>query len=356
MENLLQSASPAAPPLPLPDIAYAIEHIGPIWQQLRGKRIFITGGTGFFGRWLLETFLAANRSFSLDARATVLTRSADRFRASAPHIVKENAIELLQGDIRSFAFPAGEFSFVVHAATDSSPRATSGAPEELSAEIIEGTRRCLKFAQTHGTQKFLLTSSGAVYGPQPSSLTHIPEDYVWSDDTAAPNRDYREGKRLAEQLCIAAAQHTGMECKIARCFAFVGPNLPLDAHFAIGNFIRDALSGQPIRIQGDGTPRRSYLYAADLAIWLWTMLFRAPSLQPFNVGSGEDYSILEVAQAVTRTLAPELPIHVAREAIFGAPVHRYVPSVHAAKEQLQLEPGISLEESIRRTAAWHRST
>jgi dTDP-glucose 4,6-dehydratase len=129
--------------------------------------------------------------------------------------------------------------------------------------------------------------------------------------------------------------------------------LPLDAHFAIGNFIGNVLRREPIFIQGDGTPRRSYLYGADLAIWLWTMLFRAPSLTPINVGSGEDLSILELAQQVAQNLDPDVPIHVAGTAVPGVAPSRYVPSVSRAKQLLGLEQIINLEESIRRTAAWY---
>ncbi|MGH9616743.1 MAG: NAD-dependent epimerase/dehydratase family protein, partial [Acidobacteriaceae bacterium] len=329
-----------------------------LWEELRGRRVFITGGTGFFGCWLLESFLAANRAFNLRAGAAVLTRSARKFRERSPHLANDPAIELLEGDVRDFSFLAGDFPFVIHAATESVPvhsAYSSGrnATSEMLSTIVEGTRRCLEFAESHGAKKFLLTSSGAVYGRQPSDITHLAEDYGGAPDVVQQNSIYGEGKRMAEMLCAVSASRTGMECKIARCFAFVGPHLPLDAHFAIGNFIRDAMRGGPIEIQGDGTPMRSYLYAADLAIWLWTMLFRADSLRPFNVGSERDISILQVAEAVATAIRPGAQIKVARAASPGEPVQRYVPSVQLAKKILHLADGVELIDAIRRTADWY---
>ena len=186
-------------------------------------------------------------------------------------------------------------------------------------------------------------------------MTHMAEDFAGAPWPLQPGVEYGEGKRVAEMLCGMAARRTGMECKIARCFAFVGPHLPLDAHFAIGNFIRDAMAGGPISIQGDGTPMRSYLYAADLTVWLWTMLFRAPSLRTFNVGSGNGLSIRSVAEEVAAAVRPGVEIRVARAAAPGAPVHRYVPDVQAVENELGLREGVSLREAIQRTAAWHRS-
>ena len=151
----------------------------------------------------------------------------------------------------------------------------------------------------------------------------------------------------------ATAKGTEFETKIARCWAFCGPHLPLDAHFAIGNFIGDVLAGRTIAIGGDGTPRRSYLYAADLAVWLWTILFRAPALAPINVGSGHDVSIRELAEAVATTLAPDREIRVAKQAVPGTAPARYVPSVARAEELLGLRETVGLEEQIRRTAAWY---
>lgn len=349
----MTATSRPAPPISSEDIDYILKKTGPLWKEARGRSIFITGGTGFFGCWLLESFLAANREFHLEAQVAVLTRSSSRFRERSPHLANDPAVRLVDGDVRNFAFPSGDFPFVIHAATESVQKNASEPPEALLATIVDGTRRCLDFAESHRTAKFLLTSSGAVYGPQPTDMAHIPEDYRGAPDVAKLSSVYGEGKRMAEMLCALSATRTGMECKIARCFAFVGPHLPLDAHFAIGNFIRDAMRGGPILIQGDGTPRRSYLYAADLAVWLWTMLFRAESMRPFNVGSQQDLSILEVAEAVVEAIRPGTKIRVARTPVPGAAVHRYVPSVQAAKQSLQLDEGLSLAEAIRRSAAWN---
>src|SRR5260370_33188789 len=93
-------------------------------------------------------------------------------------------------------------------------------------------------------------------------------------DTMDANSAYGEGKRMAELLCAIYRKSYGIETKIARGFAFVGPYMQLDTHFAIGNFVSDSLAGQCIEVRGDGTPLRSYLYASDLMVWLWTILTR----------------------------------------------------------------------------------
>ena len=340
------------------DLELVLTHTASLWDELRGERIFVTGGTGFFGCWLVESFCHINRLLSLDARMTILTRNPEAFAQKCPHLASDPAVNLHCGDVRSFVFPDGEYRYVIHAAAETWVRQTTDTPQEVLSTIIAGTERTLEFAATHGTRKFLLTSSGAVYGKQPAGMTHVLETYAGAPDPLDPASVYGEGKRVSELLCSIygkrAELENGLECKIARCWAFCGPHLPLDRHFAIGSFIGDVLAGRPIRVKGDGTPRRSYLYAADLAVWLWTLLFKAPALVPFNVGSARDVSILELAQIVAATLGPKTEICVHGQAVNGAEPARYVPSVDRAREMLGLQETVSLEESIRRTAAWHR--
>ena len=335
------------------DLDHVLEHTGTMWEELRNGRIFITGGTGFFGCWLLESFLWANENHNLGAQAVVLTRDPEAFACKAPHLARDPAVSLHRGDVRNFPFPAGEFSHVIHAATEASAKLNAEAPLLMLDTIVEGTRRALDFAVACKAKKFLLTSSGAVYGKQPSDITHVPEDYAGAPDPLDAGAAYGNGKRLAEHLCALYFKQHGLETKIARCFAFVGPYLPLDTHFAIGNFIRDALKGAPIKVNGDGTPYRSYLYAADLAIWLWTILFRAPSCRAYNVGSEEDLTIGQIAERVAASIPLPCPVSVANAPIAGKPPERYLPSTRRSHAELHLEPWIPLNEAIRKTATWH---
>jgi dTDP-glucose 4,6-dehydratase len=195
-----------------------------------------------------------------------------------------------------------------------------------------------------------------VYGRQPSDVTHISEEYGGAPDTLQASTAYAEGKRAAETLCAAYAAQYGVQSTIARCFAFVGPYLPLDIHFAVGNFIGDALRGGPVRVNGDGTPFRSYLYAADLAIWLWTVLFRGKAMRAYNVGSSEAVTIEQLARVVAGAVEPPAPVVVAQRAIAGNVVHRYVPAVRRAETELGLRQTIALADGIARTIGWHART
>ena len=332
------------PRLPEHDLDHVLTGAAEAWKTLKQSRLFLTGGTGFVGSWLLETLLHAHDRLDLGISATVLTRDPGRFRAANPHLADHPAVELLHGDVRTFEFPRGEFPFVVHAAL----------PDPALDIDVEGMRRVLDFAGSRGARRFLFTSSGAIYGKQPPDLRRIPEDYRGAPATTDPGTAYGQAKRASEFLCTVYGHKYGFSPVIARLFAFTGPRLPLDRNFAVGNFVRDVLGGGPIRIQGDGTPYRSYLYAADLAAWLWTLAVQGEPFRPYNVGSGDGLTIAELAGVVAEATVPGIPIEIAQRPVFGAPAIRYVPSVERAERELGLRPVVTLEEGVRRMYEWTR--
>lgn len=337
------------------DLDHVVEHMRPLREKLQGARLFITGGTGFIGCWLLESLARANDRLGLGAEALVLTRNLEAFARKAPHLARRPDIRFQAGDVRDFAFPAGRFSHVIHAATEASAKLNDEHPGVMLDTIVTGTRRALDFSVQCGAKQFLLTSSGAVYGRQPATLTHVAEDYTGGPDVSNPQSAYSEGKRMSELLCAIHARQHGLEVKVARIYALVGPYMPLDIHFAMGNFIRDALAGGPIKVNGDGTPYRSYLYAADLAIWLWTILIRGASNRPYNVGSRNPLSIAQVAEAVSRALPGHVPVEIAQKPVPGQPAARLVPETARAQQELGLREWVSLDEGIRRTAQWYKN-
>jgi dTDP-glucose 4,6-dehydratase len=336
----------------LPDLEPLLAHGRVPWAKLRRARILLTGGTGFFGGWLLESLLFAEERMSLGVRVTVVTRDPAGFRASRPRIAGHAALHVVEGDVLTLEPLEGRFTHVLHAATPASTKVNLETPRLMFDTAVEGTRRVLEVARQGGAKRFLLTSSGAVYGRQPPDLAHVAEDYPGAPDPCAPGSAYGEGKRAAELLCAAAAREHGLEAVIARCFAFSGPYLPLFTHYAIGNFVRDALAGGPIRVAGDGTPYRSYLYGADLAAWLWSLLAHGEPCRPYNVGSERAVSIAELAHLVAEVLGVKAGVEIARTPDPSRPAERYVPSTQRAREELRLKEYVPLEEAIRRMAAF----
>lgn len=336
------------------DLDHVLAHTTIVWEALCDQQVFITGGTGFVGTWLLESFAWANDRFDLNAKAIVLTRNPEAFRAKAAYAANHPSVQLLEGTIQGFVFSKSECAFVIHAATDQ----ISAIPEEPAGTFereLCGTRRVLEFVRKRGAKRLLFTSSGAVYGRQPSEMTHIPEEYAGAPPPMEASSAYGEAKRASEFLCAAYARQFGFAAVIARLFAFAGPYLPLNSNFAIGNFLRDILAGNSVKIAGDGTPYRSYLYAADLTIWLWNLLVRGESARPYNVGSPEEITIRELAHLIVQTVSPGTRVDIAGTPNPALPPTRYVPSVERAVKGLGLRPIIPLDEQIRRMYEWNRN-
>jgi len=335
------------------DLDEAVARVEPALVALAGESLFVTGGTGFIGQWLLSVLARANGTRQLGITATVLTRCVETIAGRCPQLAAESWIDWIQGDVCTFDFPKGRFTHVIHAATDTSV-AADRQPLTLIDTIVGGTRRALDFSLAVGARRFLLLSSGAAYGSLPADMTAVPEEYTGSPATTDPRSTYGQAKRLAEQLgTIFCAAH-GLEVVIGRLFAFVGPGMPLDAHFAIGNFIRDAVAGREAILSGDGTPLRSYLYAADLAAWLLRLLTEGRAGAVYNVGSDQCHSVAEIAARVAAVVPGAAGFAVKGTPQPGAARSRYIPAVDKARSELGLEVWTPLDEAILRTARWAR--
>ena len=286
------------------------------------EQILITGGTGFFGKSLLKADL-----FSEQTHLFLLSRNGLRFK-----IRTKAKVTPIIGDIRTVDLSGFSFDFVIHAAAPSGGGATE---EEMYSILTCGTAHLLEELKKMGTVKrFLYVSSGAVYGNQ-------EKEFAEECDPLNPVTLYGKGKMEAEQMCLGS----GIPCVIARCFAFVGEYLPKNAHFAIGNFLADLEAKRNIRINGDGTPIRSYLYADDLAQWLVALLKNGRAGEAYNVGSEEAFSIRELAETIASRAIPPLTVEV-KGIHSGEKTQRYLPSTEKIRRELNLSVPRTLAESL----------
>jgi len=333
------------------DLDHVLKYTQSLWSAAKGQDLLITGGTGFIGKWILETFSHCNKHLGLNATATVVTRDQVGFLKSAPHFIGKKEIKFIEGDVRTFELGDACPRFIVHGAT-SVEKVIS--PDETASVVVDGTRHLLKLAKSIGAQRFLNISSGAIYGPQPLELAAIPEEYVGNIPVESPKHAYGRAKIEAEHLCFNEWKNGGPEPVVGRGFAFIGPYLPLNGNLAAGNFIRDSLARKPIIVEGDGMTIRTYLYAADLAIWIWTMLFASQPGKVYNVGSEIPVSIKELALMVNQASGGQNPIVIKRQNVDGGKISRYVPCTQLAKRDLNLIQRINLNDAITRTVNWYR--
>jgi dTDP-glucose 4,6-dehydratase len=337
--------------VPVADLDEIVERAQTDWLSLSEARIFISGGTGYIGRWLLEAFRHANLSLDLDIAITVLSRDPAKFLAMCPYL-RDGEITYIKGDVRDFAFPEGQFTHVIHAATDVIAEQT---PLHTFDVTTSGTRRVLEFCQSAGVQRVLLLSSGAVYGRIPPECRGVPETYLGCPDLSSPKSAYGIGKVVTEWLGSAYSAESEMACSSARVFAQVGPHLALDKQFAAGNFILNALNNEPFIIRGDGTPCRSYMYATDLVRWLLAILVRGRASTAYNVGSDESISIEDLAKKIALLGGIPTPdIRVALKPTPGQLPECYVPDISRARSELGVDILVSLDEAFTRTIDWYR--
>jgi dTDP-glucose 4,6-dehydratase len=304
-------------------------------SSLNNCSLFVTGCTGFIGYWLLLAIDCLNQR-GADIEVTAVSRSSERFFAHYPLFSKAAWLTLIDSDIADLELVQQRFDYLIHGATDTRPERLSDAKSLVNA-AQEGTRRVCEQARHSAIKAMLLISSGAA------------AETVGSASTLSPNEAYIFAKQQMEDIAATAAKEAGFELKIARCYAFIGLHLP--PHLAISQFIEDALNGRDIVVKGDGRAIRSYLYAADLAVWLLRLLLQGKNFYPYQVGSDRAIDIKGHAELVVASLCPDKSVKVLNP-ISGEddPRQRYVPDIRQACQDLEVGVWTDEETAIRQTA------
>jgi nucleoside-diphosphate-sugar epimerase len=318
-------------------------------EALAGRHLLLTGGTGFFGLWLLALLHRLNQR-GAGIEVTVVSRNPTRILGAHPHYRDYAWLRWLAGDVRVLhEIPGSPVDLILHAAADTSA-AAHAKPLEIFDTILSGARRVFDLAvRGNARRRVLLIGSGAQYGALPTGVA-VTENYVGACASNSTSSAYGEAKRAQETLAAIYAQDQGLEAVMTRCFAFAGPGLPLDGHFAIGNFVRDAVHGDAIVLNSSGEAVRSYLHGADLAAWLLFLLAKGKAGEAYNVGSDQPISVADLAMRVCQRLAPGKPVQVLGQ--LGAPSARswYVPNIGKA-QSLGLNVWTDLDTSIDSMAA-----
>ncbi|MCG9706189.1 NAD-dependent epimerase/dehydratase family protein, partial [Photobacterium damselae] len=259
-----------------------------IFNQLKNKKIFITGGTGFFGKWLLEAINYLNFNNDLNLDVTVLSRNPDKFKINYPYI--NNGIKFIKGDVKTISYFNIDFDYIIHAATEVSD---SREYESLYQDVFLGTKNICKFSNQANCKRFIYISSGAAYG----CLENQDDFFIESEKYNTEFLDEYAQVKLDSEKYLKLNMNAILT--IARCFSFAGPYLPLYGSYAFGNFIKNKMKNERININSTGDSIRSYLYAADMVIWLFIILINGEDKEIYNVGSDNFLTIKELAISIS---------------------------------------------------------
>jgi dTDP-glucose 4,6-dehydratase len=341
----------------LQDYATVTENNTARLSPLRNSLVVITGGTGFMGTWLTGLIAFLNDHYGFNTNVILYARNIDYFKATRPHLSHRSDIKLTSCDVRYLVEVPQETNWLVHAAGTPDNRFHATSPIETMSIIANGTYSVLRAVERCSNLKMLLNvSSGLVYGSQPHDVAYLNENFLGAPKCSTVSSAYAEAKRFAETLCHSSRSQARTPIVTARPFAFIGPYQSLERPWAINNFIKDAISGNAIRILGDGETIRSYMYASDMALWLLTILTQGKSGEAYNVGSPEAISLGNLAQIVASQMdsSLEVKLKTATAPSNSLQNSRFVPDVSLAKNELQLTQSVDLETAVQRTIEWNK--
>lgn len=281
------------------------------WHQLKEKTVLITGAAGFLAAYMVETLLFLNETQQLNVTVIAVVRNRNGFTQRFNHHQNRPDLICLVQDISSPLQADRKVDFIIHAASQASPKYYATDPVgTLSANSI-GTAHLLELARLHHVQSFLYFSSAEVYG-ETVRVPTAESDYGYLDPLAVRSC-YAESKRMGENMCVSWYHQYGVSTKIVRPFHTYGPGMRLDDGRVYADFVADVVSGRDIIMKSDGLARRSFCYLADATAGFWMVLLNGVNAQAYNIGNPNgEISILDLANLVAG-LYPEKQITVRLE-------------------------------------------
>ena len=322
-------------------------------STLREQSVVITGGTGFLGTWLTEILTHLNDTYGFCIRITLLAVHPADFAERAPHLAHRADVKLIGCDVANMVELPIDTQYLIHAAASPDSRLHASDPLRVIRTIVTGTQAVAESAtRLPNLRRMLNVSSGLVYGAKPIGAEATGEHAFGGIDSGSLGNVYAEAKRMAETISAAYRSQHRLPIVTVRPFSFLGPYQSLDRPWAINNFVRDALHGGPVRIQGDGQTMRGYMYGADFAWWVLNILVRGQAGKAYNVGSPYGINLLDLASKIAG-LIPSQPRISTGLFSEGAPRTSFIPDTSSVTSDFGLRQAFELPEALRRTIEWH---
>jgi dTDP-glucose 4,6-dehydratase len=323
---------------------------------LHDKSFLITGGTGFIGKWLVASLNFLNTNNDTNISITILTRNKKSFIDKHNDIKNLKNLYFIESDVRNLEqlnYEGKEFDYIVIGANDATYD-FSLHTFNLADTLINGTKKILNKFVSIKTKSILHLSSGAVYGDISDYQDGVEEVSHANFDINNIGSMYGLSKILAESVLNEFGKTNNIKIINARCFAFSGPYLPIDKHFAFGNFIKNALENEDIIISGDGSPVRSYLYPVDLVNFLFKLLETKDDNLVVNVGSSEAVTIKDLAYKIQNVLNISKDVIIKTNNVdHPEKSNFYIPNINKANKHGLIE-SISLKNSIIKTYDFYK--
>jgi nucleoside-diphosphate-sugar epimerase len=352
------------------DLDFICDSLKTEFQGMRGARVFISGGAGFLGYYLVQALLHWNQGSDKNGVSVTV---CDNFIRGVPtwlgKIAEQPSVAVLQHDITSpLPVDAGSFDFFIHAASIASPTFYRKHPIETMDANVQGLRLLLDRAQKQQEQGrapagFLFFSSSEIYGDPPPDQIPTSETYRGNVSCTGPRACYDESKRYGETLCVNFSQQHQLPVRVARPFNNYGPGLKLTDRRVIPDFVTNLLAGNDLVLLSDGSPTRTFCYVADAIIGYFKILTRGRSGEAYNIGTETpEISMMRLAEMLRDAAREEFGykgqvIKQAsgdREYLTDNP-HRRCPSIAKARSELDFHPRIEIEDGLRRTLLWYNS-